>query len=259
MRDALAETTYEMLARLRNNASCTVVITGEPGAGKSTLAINIGAMAALLTDQHWDWKAAITFDGVGYLKALEELPQYSVVILNEAGEALFNREWQSAEGKNISKTQLTDRVKRKIKIFIIPYNSMLDINIQRSANYFLFCYLRGSRRYTDIYTGKPASNPFVSTSLPFFEKTTAAYGFAKLPSSIYQEYITMDTAAKEDMNAKYQEALGPQASKKHKKNGMQEPPINLHLDSLTELAREHKVSRRTVVNWRRKWPEQPTT
>ena len=47
--DALAECVQKLLWRLRNNLSATVLISGEPGTGKSTLAINMGAMGAYLT------------------------------------------------------------------------------------------------------------------------------------------------------------------------------------------------------------------
>jgi len=204
--DALAECVQKLLWRLRNNLSATVLISGEPGTGKSTLAINMGAMGAYLTGQEWPWKKAIAYDGKQYLSCLQQLPEYSTVILNEAGEDLFNRDWQKKTSKAISRSQQNDRVYRKIKLFIVPYASMIDVNIIRTAHYRMHCSTLGSRRLVEVWEGMPAPM-FQKHDKPYYKQIFRGYAFSKLPERMYKEYLHLDIGKKEDMNAKYRKQI----------------------------------------------------
>lgn len=250
--DPLAETVIMMLLRLKRNLSCTAMITGEPGTGKSTLGIRIGMLAAQLTGVKWAWKPAVTYDGESFLRAVYELPKYSTVILNEAGEALFNREWQKGVNKAISKSQLSDRVYRKLKVFIIPYASMSDINLRRTAHYHFHCQAHGDARHVTI---KKAVQPDPDTkySTPYKRTICQSFVFPPLPGYMYDHYDALDLEAKEAMNEKYRESLTQQT----KLPVRTEPPPGLHEKSLSQLAAELGVTTRTVSKYRKKWPPEP--
>ena len=247
--DPLAETVIMMIMRLKRNLSCTAMVTGEPGSGKSTLGIRIGMLAAQLTGVKWAWKPAVTYDGESFLRAVYELPKFSTVILNEAGEALFNREWQAGVNKAISKSQLSDRVYRKLKVFIIPYASMSDINLRRTAHYHFHCQAHGEARHTTI-TKAVQPDPDTKYSTPYKRTICQSFRFPPLPDYMYDHYDALDLAAKEAMNQKYRESL----TKQTKPPIRTEPPDGLHEMSLTQLAEKHGVSDRTISKWRRKWP-----
>ena len=201
-RDALAECVQKLLWRLKNNLSASVLISGEPGTGKSTLAMNIGAMAGYLTGEEWPWKKAIAYSGEQYLTSLKMLPEYSTVILNEAGEDLFNRDWQQKIAKAISRSQQNDRVYRKIKLFVVPYAAMIDVNIVRTAHYRMHCSTLGARRLVEVWEAMPAP-VFQKLNKPYYVQIIRGYAFAKMPERVYTEYLKLDYGMKERMNEKY--------------------------------------------------------
>ena len=108
--------------------------------------------------------------------------------------------------KAISKSQLSDRVYRKIKLFIIPYASMSDINLRRTAHYHFHCQAYGDARHVTI---KKAVQPDPDTkyATPYKRTICQSFVFPPSPTYMYDHYDALDLEAKEAMNEKYRESL----------------------------------------------------
>jgi len=174
----------------------------------------VGFISSKLKAMGWDWREGLAYDGASYLKAVKELPQYSTVIFNEGGEDLFSQEWWEETSRAIIKSQMTDRVFRKLKVIIIPHNLLLNkgIKIGATARIHCFGYHKNFKQIKDedrdtrtcsIWWAMERDNPFGKYAEKYYVPMVNYYQFPQLPPTIDKAYGDFDTKQKQKLNEKY--------------------------------------------------------
>ena len=114
--------------RIANNKNFLATITGPTGSGKSWSALS---MAELL-DKEFSVDRVI-FKGRELMKLINEgnLKPGSVIVWDEAGIDLSNRNWQSVTNKMLNALLQTFRHKNFILFFTVPYHDFVDASSRK--------------------------------------------------------------------------------------------------------------------------------
>jgi len=115
----------ECLTRLVTGRDANIVITAssETGVGKSTLAVAL----ALLLDQHgWTADRAAIGSAQEYDRLYDASPPGSVVILDEAEEAVDSRRGMTSESVSLAQSFASKRYKQVFSILTAPTKSWID-------------------------------------------------------------------------------------------------------------------------------------
>ena len=114
--------------RIKNNKNFLCTITGPTGSGKSWTALSI----AELLDPEFTVDRVI-FRGRDLMKLINEgnLKPGSVIIWDEAGIDLSNRNWQSLTNKMLNALLQTFRHKNFILFFTVPYHDFIDVSSKK--------------------------------------------------------------------------------------------------------------------------------
>ena len=109
--------------RIKNNKNFLCTITGPTGSGKTWSALSI----ASLLDSEFNINRVI-FRGRELMKLINEgdLKPGSVIIWDEAGVDLSNRNWQSVTNKMLNALLQTFRHRNFILFFTVPYSDFVD-------------------------------------------------------------------------------------------------------------------------------------
>ena len=109
--------------RIKCNKNFLAILTGPTGSGKSWTALSIGE----LLDDNFNI-GRVVFSGTELMKLINsnELKSGSVVIWDEAGVNLSNRNWQSGINKMMNLLLQTFRHRNIILIFTVPYQDFVD-------------------------------------------------------------------------------------------------------------------------------------
>jgi len=115
----------ELFTRLVIGRDANIVITAssETGVGKSTLAVTL----ALLMDQHgWTSEKAAIGSAEEYDRLYDEVDPGSVVILDEAEEAVDSRRGMTSESVSLAQSFAAKRYKQVFSILTAPTKSWID-------------------------------------------------------------------------------------------------------------------------------------
>jgi len=115
----------ELFTRLVIGRDANIVITAssETGVGKSTLAVTL----ALLIDQHgWSSEKAAIGSAEEYDRLYDEVDPGSVVILDEAEEAVDSRRGMTSESVSLAQSFAAKRYKQVFSILTAPTKSWSD-------------------------------------------------------------------------------------------------------------------------------------
>ena len=115
----------ELLTRLVTGRDANIVITAssETGVGKSTLAVTL----ALLLDQHgWEARKAAIGSAREYDRLYDGVEPGSVVVLDEAEEAVDSRRGMTSESVSLSQSFAAKRYKQVFSILTAPTKSWID-------------------------------------------------------------------------------------------------------------------------------------
>ena len=114
--------------RIKNNKNFLCTITGPTGSGKSWTALSI----AELLDPEFTVDRVI-FRGRDLMKLINDgnLKPGSVIIWDEAGIDLSNRNWQSLTNKMLNALLQTFRHKNFILFFTVPYHDFIDVSSKK--------------------------------------------------------------------------------------------------------------------------------
>jgi len=134
--------------RLMHKFNVLLVITGEPGIGKSDYALQI----ALHIDRNFT-SAQVLADSGKVFKLIRVLPLGSVIVLDEAAVEFGNVDWMTNFSKMFRIVGITDRVFQKVIILCLPNLNMLDVNQRRLLTGILHVYYRGRAEFS-----KPEGN-----------------------------------------------------------------------------------------------------
>jgi hypothetical protein len=151
----LAEIIKERIAKKKD---CPIVVTGERGAGKSTIILE----GALTVDPTFSL-ANIAFHLRDFSKIMSANPQgnaelgtFPQVDVDEAGHAIFAQSWMDRLQKEIAKQMIINRISRQIIWFAAPSIEDLNSTIRRIPYIWIHVsepedYLQG---YAEIHIGK---------------------------------------------------------------------------------------------------------
>lgn len=127
----------ELLTRLVTGRDANIVITAssETGVGKSTLAVTL----ALLLDQHgWEARKAAIGSAREYDRLYDSVDPGSVVILDEAEEAVDSRRGMTSESVSLSQSFASKRYKQVFSILTAPTKGWIDARIgSDSADFWI--------------------------------------------------------------------------------------------------------------------------
>jgi len=115
----------ELFTRLVIGRDANIVITAssETGVGKSTLAVTL----ALLIDQHgWTCEKAAIGSAGEYDRLYDQVEPGSVVILDEAEEAVDSRRGMTSESVSLAQSFAAKRYKQVFSILTAPTKSWID-------------------------------------------------------------------------------------------------------------------------------------
>lgn len=117
-----------ILYRIKKNKNFLVTLTGPTGSGKSWSALSMGE----LLDEEFNVDRVV-FSGTELMKLINggTLKSGSVIIWDEAGVNLSNRNWQSAINKMMNFLLQTFRHKNFILIFTVPYHDFVDASTRK--------------------------------------------------------------------------------------------------------------------------------
>ena len=114
--------------RIDRGRDCPVLVTGDRGAGKSTLILEV----ATTIDPEFDVDH-IAFRLDDFNRIFSKNPAgdgkkglYPQVVLDEAGHALFAQDWMARAQKTVAKQLIISRIKRQIVWFAVPRRMQLN-------------------------------------------------------------------------------------------------------------------------------------
>ena len=115
-------------SRIKNNKNFLATITGPTGSGKSWSALSI---AEKLDDEFTAERVIFRMKDLMKLINGGQLKKGSVIIWDEAGIDLSNRNWQSATNRIINALLQTFRHKNFILLFTVPYTDFIDASSKK--------------------------------------------------------------------------------------------------------------------------------
>lgn len=207
------------IERIENDLNTLAGVVGEPGSGKSSLALRLAIEARDKYGLKFDVDN-ITFTIVDFMKKAEQSRAF--VVLDEAGVAANARRAMSALNVALVNLVQTNRFKNNMLVFIAPHTRLLDINVRILVKHFfvtyaiknhvLARYLHAARLYvykTDYLTDKVFVEPATLTlgSDKVYMHAVLYKHPASLDNDIYEKYLEKKTKWWHEHNAKAVEQL----------------------------------------------------
>lgn len=184
--------------------------SGPEGAGKSTFA-HKDAMYTSHDDFIKHWKERITYDPDEFLAQFEVAPQGATVILDEGGEAWFNRDFASQINKSLAKAAMQVRDRNLNVIICCPNLWYLDtIAIMRHRTWVNISMPGFDRGHSEFY--KPSWRKFGRKVEPYWDLKTE-HEFAKLPDKVYLEYKAFKRKHASERLARYIDGIEHERTK----------------------------------------------
>ena len=184
--------------------------TGVEGTGKSTEAI----WNAIYSDPTFmsDWRNRICYEAETFLRLIEQGKRGQSIILDEAAEAWFYKEWAQDIHQALDKASVQVRYKNLDIHLVTPSLGLLGKQaIRRLKDWCLVEAPNFERGHLEVW--KPHWSKFGTYKTPFWEPRFY-HRFRALPSHFYDEYKEFKIKAAEERMAKYiAVASGPQERK----------------------------------------------
>ena len=176
------------------------IFTGPERSGKSTLAIQ-DAMFTSHDDFSKNWRDRITYDPEEFLAAIEAAPYGASVILDEAAEAWFNLEFQTATNRAISKA-CTQVGERQLNVGIVtPGIGLIDkAGIRRHRTWANVSAPGFQRGYSEFFA--PHWRKFGKHEYPFWTLKMESR-FPPLPERVYADYKKFKSKRAAERLARY--------------------------------------------------------
>jgi len=119
-----------ILNRIRSNKNCIIFVVGETGSGKSYSALRLAEDLDpnFTTDR-------ITFSAKNFIRLVrEDMPPGSVIMFDEGGVDIGNREFMTKKNRGLSKLLQTVRYKNHIIIVTVPDMKFIDTHARKLAH-----------------------------------------------------------------------------------------------------------------------------
>jgi len=128
--DSLEYIIRQIEYRRRREFDAVVLVTGDEGAGKSTLAAHIATRFGFSDPEK------VCFSGLELEDALRETPEGGVIWYDEAATGLYKRDAMTAITKRLVKILMECRDKRLVVIMCLPHKALLDIHAERRVTFW---------------------------------------------------------------------------------------------------------------------------
>lgn len=148
----------------RQNKDFREIIAGDNGNGKSSLAVMEGCKEnpnTFLKQPQWAIDNQLHFFARQWIQSLSFLPKLSVNIYDEPAQSGgHHREFMSEANIVITKTVATARFKKLTIPVNIPFIDMLDIDIRKLCQVYVYCYDQGHAEVFLISNPKFGGDPW---------------------------------------------------------------------------------------------------
>jgi hypothetical protein len=184
--------------------------SGPEGSGKSTFGIQ-DAMFCSHDDFVKNWRERITYDPEEFLGQFEIAPMGGTVILDEGGEAWFNRDFASQINKALAKAAMQVRDRNLNVVLCVPNIWYLDtIAIMRHRTWTTVSMPAFQRGHSEFY--KPSWRKFGRKVEPYWDLKTE-HEFPMLPPRVYLEYKAYKRKRSSERLAKYIDQIDHERAK----------------------------------------------
>lgn len=182
MVDPLDSWIIDIQKRLRSNWDVLIVIGGQRGVGKSTLALKV----CKRNDQEFE------FENICYLpedviQRANNSIKYGANLIDEAGESIDSGSYYSDINKALAGCFTGNRFTNNVWIFCVPNFMSIDSRIRGFTNYFIDVVARGKAIVYDL-----RHSDFKKYKYPK-RITRFTWTYGALPDFVYDEYNKVKT------------------------------------------------------------------
>lgn len=188
----------------RQKKDFRMIIAGDNGNGKSSLAAIEGELEnpnSFIKNPQFAIDNQIHFYAKDWIKATTMLPKFSVNIYDEPAQSGgHHREFMSEANIIITKTVATARFKRLIIPINIPFIDMLDLDIRKLCQIYVWCYDQGKAEVFMI------SNPKFGGD-PWYEKIIDEFTWNMPNKDLWKLYEAKKHSTEDNQYKKYEHKL----------------------------------------------------
>lgn len=192
-----------IVALLKKNRDCRIIITGEPGVGKSTLALRIAEILnpeVYVRDIEKAVEEGICFTAKEFIKAVRTFLSCSVIIFDEAAQGWYHRQFMSMASMILSKILIGFRFKQFVSILCIPNIELLDADALRLVTFRIEITSQGNAEVFRVMKQKFGG-------APWNKKVIDHLTFGKPDVKLWNRYEKRKTKFQEDLYDKYGKQL----------------------------------------------------
>lgn len=175
---------------------------GAEGVGKSTGGIH---QARRVGRDLFDLDKHIVWDPEDFLRLVDDTPRYGVIVLDEAGEAIFSRDFNTEMNKAIVKTSQQMRDRNLYVVYNLPTLELLDTALRRRFKTLVIYEAPNFERGRSLWH-VPVHPRYGKKSEPFWDFQWVYY-FLQLPPRIKEEYVRRKSQYGRERVAKYLEEV----------------------------------------------------
>lgn len=194
---------------IRNDFDWWTVNEGYEGTGKSTGAIHTARRVA---GELFNVKEHVVYDAEELLRLIDDCPRYGCILLDEAGEVAFSRDWNTSVSKAIVKGSQQMRDRNLFVEFNLPSLELLDSGLRRRFRTLVIYEAPKFTRGRSMWH-TPSYNRYGRKSDPYWDLRFVYY-MKELPPTIREDYVTLKTQRGKERVQKYLE----QVEREHEKN-----------------------------------------
>ena len=224
---------------LRNDFDWWHCNEGYEGTGKSTGSIHT---ARRIAGDLFDVNEHVVYDAEELLRLIDDCPRYGSIILDEAGEAAFSREWNTEMNRAIVKGSQQMRDRNLNVLFNLPALELLDSALRRRFRTLVIYeapqFVRGRS-----LGHAPSSIRYGKKSVPFWDLQFVYY-MRPLPPRLREDYVAIKTKRGQERVARYIE----QVERARKKNQDIDPR-----DIVEKIRKMPKAERDKLLSTRGTW------
>lgn len=187
---------------------------GYEGTGKSTGSIHT---ARRIAGDLFTVRDHVVYDAEELLRLIDDAPRYGSIILDEAGEAAFSREWNSEMNKAIVKGSQQMRDRNLNVLFNLPALELLDSALRRRFRTLVIYEAPKFTRGRSMWH-TPSYNRYGKKSDPYWDLRFIYY-MRELPPSIREDYVRLKTTRGRERVLRYLD----QVEREREKNVDQDP------------------------------------
>ena len=189
---------------LRQDWDHWTVYVGDEGVGKSTRAIwdahNISGPLFRISEH-------ICYDPMEFLTMVDNAPRYGTILLDEAAELWYNRDFATKANKALAKASTQIRDRNLNIVLCLPELTMLDgAGIRRHKLMVRVSAPAGVRGRSEYFI--PHFKKFGKPGLPYWEKQFTDF-FPRLPEKVENKYKAVKTARSIERMDDYINTLAP--------------------------------------------------